>query len=79
MTKTFLARSYSSSASFDSSSAMSPAGILEGSFPLKASFPPMSRAMMLNLSFSGKKFWTAPIRAPGRDKILKFGKSRWRA
>ena len=57
---------------------ISSSGTVEGSLPSKASFPPMSKTLVLYLSFGGRKPPTAAIRAPGNDKMLVFGNSKCR-
>ena len=79
MTNICFASMLSSSANSASSFAISSSGTVEGSPPSKVSFPPMSKTMVLYLSFGGRKHLTAAIRAPGNDKMFVFGNSKCRA
>ena len=75
--KIFGARRDNSSANFEISLAMSCSETEDGTLRSYASLPPMKSTIRLYLPISDKKSITLPIRAPGRDKMLKFGKIRF--
>ena len=76
--KTLLQRSVNRRPSWDNSSATS-SGVLVESFLsfVNRSFAPMNRAIISYSFLRGKNFRTSAIPAPGRLRILKFGKVRF--